>query len=53
MEQNPSWEANGHSASHEIPRLLWNRVHKGPPLVPVLRDICTHLNKLQNLDVEV
>jgi len=24
MEQNPSWEANSHSASQEIPRLLWN-----------------------------
>jgi hypothetical protein len=23
MEQNPSWEANSHSASQEIPRRLW------------------------------
>jgi len=23
MEQHPSWECNSHSASQEIPRLLW------------------------------
>jgi hypothetical protein len=41
MEQNPSWEANSHPASQEIPCLLWNTkvhygVHNSPTLVGIL-----------------
>jgi hypothetical protein len=32
MEQSPSWEANMSSATQEIPRILWNRIHNSPPL---------------------
>jgi hypothetical protein len=40
MEQTPSWEANNHSTSQEIPSLLCNpkvhyHVHKSMPVVKV------------------
>ena len=45
IEHSPSWEANGSSASHEIPCILYNpeahhRIHKRRPIpVPILRQI--------------
>jgi hypothetical protein len=41
MEQRPSWQVNGHSATQEVIRLSWDpkfhyHVHKSPPLVPFL-----------------
>jgi hypothetical protein len=44
MEQIPSWEANSPSANKEISSALWNpdvylRVHKSPPLHPILSQI--------------
>jgi hypothetical protein len=48
--EHSSWEANSHSASQEIPRLLSNlrvhyRVPKSPPPAPIL----SHMNPLHTL----
>jgi hypothetical protein len=58
MELSPSWEAANCAATQEIPSILWNpkvhyRVHKSPPLVPILGQIHTISSYLSKIHVNI